>query len=122
MRTSLRSWLAAAGVVPAEVEDIVLAAWEACANAVEHAQEPARETFDLEAVRDRLGTIRLSIRDSGRWKPTLNDDGTDRGLGLVLIRSLMHHVEVTPSDTGTLVEMKRQLGLANGGLTTDGRG
>ena len=122
MRTSLRSWLAAAGVVPAEVEDIVLAAWEACANAVEHAQEPARETFDLEAVRDRLGTIRLSIRDSGRWKPTLNDDGTDRGLGLVLIRSLMHHVEVTSSDTGTLVEMKRQLGLANGGLTTDGRG
>jgi hypothetical protein len=34
----------------------------------------------------------------------------------------MHHVEVTSSDTGTLVEMKRQLGLANGGLTTDGRG
>jgi GAF domain-containing protein/anti-sigma regulatory factor (Ser/Thr protein kinase) len=122
MRTSLRSWLAAAGVVPAEVEDIVLAAWEACANAVEHAQEPARETFELDAARDGHGGVRLSVRDSGRWKPALDGAASDRGLGLVLIRSLMHEVEVTPSDTGTVIAMKRQLGTANGGLGSGGRG
>ena len=39
----------AGGVDGADAHDIVLATWEACANAVEHPEDPARAVFTLEA-------------------------------------------------------------------------
>jgi hypothetical protein len=35
-RTELRAWLARVGTDRDEAEDLVLAAWEVCANAIEH--------------------------------------------------------------------------------------
>ena len=92
MRDSLREWLEETRI-EADVEaEVMLAAWEACANAVEHAQRPSQPTFGLGAALDDAGWIRVEVQDSGQWKP--GDGSTDRGLGLVLMRSLMDTVEV----------------------------
>ena len=44
LRTELRAWLAGTGVDRETAEDVVLAAWEVCANAVEHPVRPRGTT------------------------------------------------------------------------------
>ena len=92
-RDELRAWLARGGVDRDDAHDIVLAAWEACANAVEHPEEPSEAAFTLEASRDG-DRVRLRVQDAGRWRPERDRD--ERGLGLLLMRSLMESVEVAP--------------------------
>ena len=48
--------------------EAVLAVWEACANAVEHAQQPSQSSFRLRATLDDAGRMRIEVRDSGQWK------------------------------------------------------
>ena len=67
MRTELERWLAEAAVPDHDARDVVLASWEAGANAIEHAQAPDGSSFHLDAVLagDR---IRVEVADEGRWK------------------------------------------------------
>jgi GAF domain-containing protein/anti-sigma regulatory factor (Ser/Thr protein kinase) len=111
VRERLRPWLAKAGASAAETDDIVLAAWEACANAIEHAQEPTLPDFAFEASRvaDR---VRVAVRDHGRWKPEV--PRAHRGFGLRLMRTLMESVEVSPVPHGTVVTMERRVGTGGG--------
>jgi serine phosphatase RsbU (regulator of sigma subunit)/anti-sigma regulatory factor (Ser/Thr protein kinase) len=107
VRNELREWLALTPASEAEASDVVLAAWEACANAVEHAQTPSESTFALEA--SSIGrSVLLRVRDSGRWR--VEEERPDRGLGLVLMRSLMDRFQVVPGDRGTVVTMERRVG------------
>jgi anti-sigma regulatory factor (Ser/Thr protein kinase) len=108
MRTELRDWLERVGVPSADAEEIVLAAWEAGANAIEHAQGPTERLFRVEGSLAPAGRLRLEVRDTGRWKPSNGAD--DRGLGLTLMRSLMDRVDVVQGDTGTLVVLERHVG------------
>ena len=112
VRDELRAWLGSTGADAAEVEAIVLAAWEACANAVEHAQEPTSTDFGFEASR-RDDRVSLLVRDRGRWKPETERDG--RGCGLKLMRSLMETVEVAPSRGCTVIRMERRVGTVEDG-------
>ena len=110
MRWALREWLSHGAMAYATDEaEIVLAVWEACANAVEHAQAPSLSTFSLRGMFDDRGHIRIEVSDSGRWKT--GDGSNDRGFGLRLMRSLMDSVDVTSSESGTTVVMERQVGL-----------
>mgnify|MGYP000044068472 FL=1 len=110
VRDELREWLARTPASASEADDVVLAAWEACANAVEHAQSPRRTTFALEA--SSIGRrVLVRVRDTGRWKPA--EERSDRGLGLVLMRSLMDDLEVSPGPRGTVVTMERRVGDGN---------
>jgi GAF domain-containing protein/anti-sigma regulatory factor (Ser/Thr protein kinase) len=111
VREELRRWLARAGATEEEAHDIVLAAWEACANAIEHAQEPSLDDFAFKAshVANR---VRLAVRDNGRWKPEVHRD--HRGFGLHLMRTLMESVEVRPGGGGTVVTMERRVGTRAG--------
>ena len=120
MRASLRRWLAAAGVGSPDADDIVLATWEACANAVEHAQEPVTGTFEIEALHVGAERIRVRVRDTGRWKT--HGNSADRGLGLTLMRALMHRVEITPGAGGTVVVMERGVTAGAVGLVPADRG
>jgi anti-sigma regulatory factor (Ser/Thr protein kinase) len=88
-----------------DAAETVLAVWEACANAVEHAQAPSRGSFEIEARLDDARRMRVEVRDSGQWKDT--DGSADRGLGLGLMRSLMDTVHVNPGDDGTAVVLER---------------
>jgi GAF domain-containing protein/anti-sigma regulatory factor (Ser/Thr protein kinase) len=107
VRDELREWLALTPANEAETSDVVLAAWEACANAGAHAQAPSDSTFALEA--SSIGrSVLLRVRDSGRWRT--EEERPDRGLGLVLMRSLMDRFQVVPGDRGTVVTMERRVG------------
>ena len=84
----------------------MLATWEACANAVEHPEDPREAAFTLEALREG-DRVRVSVRDGGRWRP--EQERAERGLGLRLMHSLMESVEVDAAPTGTVVRMERRL-------------
>ena len=106
MRTELERWLAEASVPDHDARDVVLASWEAGANAIEHAQAPDGSSFHFDAVLagDR---IRVEVADEGRWKePSPREN---RGLGLRLIEALMTSVDVDRRESGTRVVMERPL-------------
>ncbi len=106
VRDAMRAWLEHAPVTPAEAGEIVLAAWEACANAVEHAVDPADDFFSFTAELDELA-LRISIDDTGTWSP--ETVGENRGLGLQLMRSLMSSVEIEMGAEGTKVTLERDI-------------
>jgi serine phosphatase RsbU (regulator of sigma subunit)/anti-sigma regulatory factor (Ser/Thr protein kinase) len=106
MRRLLRRWLRTRGATEDETYDITVACQEACANAVEHAYGPGRRWFHVEAVH-RDGRVRLTVRDSGRWRPPR---GANRGHGLPLMRALMEDVDVDHTGNGTGVVLERKLG------------
>jgi anti-sigma regulatory factor (Ser/Thr protein kinase) len=103
VRRSVTRWLAAGGVDPEAIADIVLACSEACANAIEHAYGPGDGVVEIEGLL-RGRDVRLQVRDVGRWREPR--DG-DRGRGLRLIEACMDDVEVDSSATGTEVRMHR---------------
>ena len=105
MREVLRAWLARGKVDEGVAAEAVLAVWEACANAIEHAQQPSQLSFRLRATLDDAGRMRIEVRDSGQWKP--GTGSAERGLGLGLMRSFMDTVEVSPGSDGTAVVMER---------------
>jgi serine phosphatase RsbU (regulator of sigma subunit)/anti-sigma regulatory factor (Ser/Thr protein kinase)/transcriptional regulator with GAF, ATPase, and Fis domain len=106
IRDTLRVWLEGVPAARAESEEIVLAVWEACANAIEHAHDPASEVVKLTAAVDD-STVRVVVEDTGGWKPPTETPG--RGLGLRLIRSLMSSVDVATGDDGTRVTLEKAL-------------
>jgi serine phosphatase RsbU (regulator of sigma subunit)/anti-sigma regulatory factor (Ser/Thr protein kinase) len=106
VRRAIKRWLRNEVVTPADVQATILAANEACSNAIEHAYGPRDATFELRAQRYD-NTIEVTIRDYGHWRAAR---GRDRGRGLELMRAAMDKVEVTPSDAGTTVRLIRRLG------------
>jgi serine/threonine-protein kinase RsbW len=102
-RKTLEEWAVAAGITSAVVEDIVLAAYEAMANAAEHAYRLRPGTLDLLATCEQ-GEIVVVVRDRGDWRPPPADPG-DRGRGLLMIRSTSEAVIESGPD-GTTVRMR----------------
>jgi serine phosphatase RsbU (regulator of sigma subunit)/anti-sigma regulatory factor (Ser/Thr protein kinase) len=106
VRDSLRIWLQGTPATPADAHDLVLAAWEACANAVEHAREPAGEHVCIQAnLID--GAVRIVVEDSGSWAQPAKR--SDRGLGLRLMHSLMSSVDIARDEAGTRVTLEKEL-------------
>ena len=106
VRDSLRVWLQGAPVSQLEAHEVVLAAWEACANAVEH---PSPRNNGILQFKAELSdsSLEISIRDPGKWSP--ETERGDRGLGLPLMRSLMSAVDIEVHDGGTHVRLRKRL-------------
>ena len=73
LRAELRRWLSAAAIGSREASDIMIAAGEATANAVEHATagrpaDAAPVQITLNARADHA-TMRLTVTDTGTWRP-----------------------------------------------------
>ena len=104
VRDSMRTWLVGASLTGTDAQDVVLAAWEACANAIEHGTGSEDGYVDVraEVTDDR---VRVTVADSGRWRPPTERE--DRGLGLRLISASMSSVEVTEGEEGTLVTFEK---------------
>src|SRR5687768_14339558 len=83
MRRDLRAWLSGLEVPRAAANDIVLAAWEVCANAIEHPEQPSAPTVALEATAQPRG-IRLAVSDAGHWTG-MRLPRPNRGLGLRMV-------------------------------------
>jgi GAF domain-containing protein/anti-sigma regulatory factor (Ser/Thr protein kinase) len=106
LRGELERWLESAAVPDVDARDIVLAAWEAGANAIEHAGAGQGASVSVNAALsgDR---VRIGVVDRGSWKePQLRHD---RGLGLRLIEALMTSVDVERGPDGTCIVMERPL-------------
>ena len=103
----LGRWLAESGATRTDVDDLTLAAAEACANAIEHAYGLAPGVVELRAERVGGERVSVAIRDFGNWRAPR---GRNRGRGLPLMEGLTDALRVTHSDEGTTVELSRQLG------------
>ncbi|GAA0343422.1 SpoIIE family protein phosphatase [Actinoallomurus spadix] len=109
VRRALRSWLTKCDLPPQMVQNVLVAAGEACANAIEHGHRDAPGDvvyMRAEALVDRM---RLTITDSGRWKTPEPEANAHRGRGFALMRAMMQHVTVTPGPDGTTVDMQTRI-------------
>jgi anti-sigma regulatory factor (Ser/Thr protein kinase) len=108
-RKTLRHWLIQAGLDSQQTIDVLIAAGEALANAIEHGHRHRREgTVQLRAtaLADRL---HLTITDSGVWRPPVYDPASHRGRGIALMRALMHDVTIEPGEAGTTINMHARI-------------
>jgi anti-sigma regulatory factor (Ser/Thr protein kinase) len=105
VRQRLRTWLRARHIPAPEIEKLVLACGEACANAIEHAYRPGPAFFEIEGSTGG-GDVTLTVRDMGAWR---EPRGQHRGRGFTIIESIMDDVNVTADGNGTEVMMKRRL-------------
>ncbi|MFC3979378.1 SpoIIE family protein phosphatase [Streptosporangium jomthongense] len=109
IRTALRGWLTQCRLSPPVLQGILLAAGEACANAIEHGHRDAPGgTIRLRAEAS-VDDLRLTVTDSGHWKPPRPEINAHRGRGMALMRAMMQHVTVTPGSTGTTVDMHTRI-------------
>ena len=117
LRATLRQWLAAAAIGGPEATDIMIAAGEAAANAVEHAT--AGRPADATTVQITLTArathtlVQLTITDTGNWRSPPADreppaPGT-RGHGIIFMHALMDDVTIDPSARGTTVTLTKDL-------------
>jgi anti-sigma regulatory factor (Ser/Thr protein kinase) len=98
-------WLEELGASDDEIFEVVIAASEAFANAVEHPSAPTRDAVDVEARLVAEG-VRLRVRDYGSWQHERLRPG---GKGFLLMRELMDSVVVDRRRTGSVITMRRQL-------------
>jgi serine/threonine-protein kinase RsbW len=114
VRHNLERWAAHTGLSALVVADLVLASYEALANAIEHAYPSGGGRVDLVAARTADSRVLVTVRDHGRWRPPPHDPGT-RGRGLPMIKALAHRAEVQQSEDGTIVYMEWELPAAECG-------
>jgi anti-sigma regulatory factor (Ser/Thr protein kinase) len=105
LRRALRRWLTERGVEPNLVYDMLVGCGEAVANAIEHAYGPSGGIISIGAERmpDAIG---LTVRDFGRWR---SPRVAYRGRGILMMQELADSVEISPSNTGTTVELRWRL-------------
>ncbi|ANZ28570.1 anti-sigma regulatory factor (plasmid) [Rhodococcus sp. WB1] len=108
LRYGLSSWLSRVGLAEDSRADVLVAVYEALANAVEHAyRDRAPEVVAVDATyHARQHVLEITVADRGRWRtPTPQPTLPTRGRGLRLIDALTTHTELTTTDTGTTVTM-----------------
>jgi anti-sigma regulatory factor (Ser/Thr protein kinase) len=104
-RTALRSWLSQAGVEADQIYDVLVAAGEAVANAIEHGHRDRPEgTISLRATAV-VDALQVTVADSGTWKAPPQVADKSRGRGITLIRGLMEDFTIHSDDAGTTVHM-----------------
>lgn len=106
LRVRFELWLLDRNIPCTTAEDLGLAAYEALANAVEHAysSDDPQPTMHIAAeLTDHR--ISVTITDHGRWQPPSDGPGY-RGRGLPLIERLTHSVRLIPSPTGTTIQIE----------------
>lgn len=107
-RAALRGWLNQAGVEPDQIQDVLIAAGEAVANAIEHGHRDKPEGSEglvwlqATALVDRL---QVTVVDNGTWRTPRQTTNISRGRGLMLMRGVMDDFTIESSDAGTTVHM-----------------
>ena len=108
-RKALRSWLTRARLDPDQSMNVLIAAGEAVANAIEHGHRETPEgTISLGATA-LVDEVQLTITDSGSWKTPQPAANPHRGRGITLMRGLMHDVTIDPDTAGTTVHLSARI-------------
>ena len=107
-RHALRSWLTRARVDADQSLNVLIAAGEAVANAIEHGHRNSPGTISLDATA-LVDEVQLTITDTGSWKTPQPAANPHRGRGITLMRGLMHDVTINPETTGTTVHLSARI-------------
>ena len=108
-RGELRAWLTRSGVEPELLTDVLIAAGEAVANSIEHGHRDSPQGL-ITLHADTFGDVlRVTVADTGSWKPQQAPPDLARGRGLHLMRGLMHDVEIQSGASGTTVHLNARI-------------
>ncbi|WP_250563320.1 SpoIIE family protein phosphatase [Sphaerisporangium fuscum] len=109
VRTALRDWLGRCELSALVTQNVLVSAGEACANAIEHGSGyDAGQSIRLRAV-VTADDLRVTVTDTGRWKPPRPEAGRHRGRGIALMRALMDEVVIDRGTAGTTVDMQTRI-------------
>ncbi|MFI1989114.1 SpoIIE family protein phosphatase [Actinoplanes sp. NPDC020271] len=109
VRSALRGWLERCGVDPVTVQNVLVAAGEACANAIEHGNRDVTGGLIRLRAAATADALRLVVTDSGRWRIPRPGDNPHRGRGIMLMRAFMGEVTITTGTTGTIIDMQTRI-------------
>ena len=109
VRATLRNWLNQCDLPPRAIQDVLVAAGEACANAVEHGHRHAPGQQVRLRAAATVTQLQLTVTDTGRWKASQPATRTNRGHGIPLMQALMQQVTIEPGDAGTTVDMQLRI-------------
>jgi hypothetical protein len=104
-RAALRSWLTQAGVEHDQIQDMLVAAGEAVANAIEHGHRNRPEGIISLRASAVVDGLQVSVIDTGVWKIPQQVAGDNRGRGISLMRCLVQDLSIHSNDSGTTVHM-----------------
>jgi serine phosphatase RsbU (regulator of sigma subunit)/anti-sigma regulatory factor (Ser/Thr protein kinase)/transcriptional regulator with GAF, ATPase, and Fis domain len=104
-RAALRSWLTRTRVGPDQARDMLVAAGEAVANAIEHGHRDSPDGIVTLRATALVDQVQLTVIDTGSWKPPRPVADRHRGRGITLMRALMQDVAIHPDGDGTTVHM-----------------
>jgi serine phosphatase RsbU (regulator of sigma subunit)/anti-sigma regulatory factor (Ser/Thr protein kinase) len=108
-RAALRDWLTWAGIDYDQAQDVLVAAGEAVTNAIEHGyRHTDGGTITLQATSE-VDLLRLTITDTGSWKPKQTKGNSHRGRGIQIMRALMEEVDILPNSTGATVHLAARI-------------
>jgi anti-sigma regulatory factor (Ser/Thr protein kinase) len=96
-----------ARVDPIQSHDMLLAAGEAVANAIEHGHRHSPTGVISLRVIALSDQVQFTVADTGSWKPPQSN--TRRGRGISLMRALMQDVAINPGSTGTTVHLSARI-------------
>ncbi|MEU8198440.1 SpoIIE family protein phosphatase [Microbispora amethystogenes] len=109
VRRALRTWLAQCDLPAQTIQNVLVAAGEACANAIEHGHRDAPGDIVRLRAEAFVDNLRLVVADTGRWKSPKAEENTHRGRGVALMRAMMQQVTITPGPSGTIVDMHTRI-------------
>lgn len=111
IRQELASWLHQNFALdPEKSSDVLLAVYEALANAAEFAYVDAPQPGPMHvraAYDDAAGVLTVTVTDEGHWRTT--DDSVDnpaRGRGIPLMRALTDRADIDATAAGTEVRLQ----------------
>ncbi|MET8836461.1 ATP-binding protein [Micromonospora sp. NPDC004540] len=108
-RDRLRRWLHARGVGEYDIETVLIATGEACANAIEHGYRFAPEGITTLRAELRDDHLVVEVRDRGGWREDAGEDGPDRGRGRLIMARVMDEVSIVGTPEGTTVRLVKRL-------------
>ncbi|BBH70375.1 histidine kinase [Actinoplanes sp. OR16] len=108
VRSALRGWLERCAIDPVTIQNVLVAAGEACANAIEHGHREKGGRIRLRATAT-AEDLRLTVVDNGEWRTPREAENPYRGRGLMLMKAFMHHVTVTTGIAGTTIDMQARI-------------
>jgi serine phosphatase RsbU (regulator of sigma subunit)/anti-sigma regulatory factor (Ser/Thr protein kinase) len=108
-RHALRGWLKRALANPDQIMDVLIAAGEAVANAIEHGHRNSPQGVISMAATALVDRVQLTITDTGSWKTPQPASDSTRGRGIALMRGLMHEVAIDPGTAGTTVHLTARI-------------
>ncbi|MGN6335987.1 SpoIIE family protein phosphatase, partial [Mycobacterium sp.] len=108
-RTALRNWLSKASLDPDQTLNVLVAAGEAVANAIEHGHRHRPQGIIRLGAIATGDAVQLTITDTGSWKAPQPASYPHRGRGIPLMRSLMNDVDIRPDSDGTTVHLSTRI-------------